>query len=162
MATRVEQVRERVRQLLQVDLALASLKENTRGDFLVRYEATNAVVVFDPEDPLFIWLHDGGLCWIKADDAQRLALADRLINETNHRCKVVKLWRHPEPDPDGEHVVTATVGFLVEDISALKAETLERYLFHVQAGARHFLHEFVAPAAEQGVPIIDLSGSLLH
>ena len=138
-------LRARVRAIIKDELALANVLEDAEGDFSFSYERLTYEVIFDPDDPSFIWIR--GARRYELPDADCLPHADACINEVNRRCKLVKLYRM-KPNQEGAHSVLATASLLVDSIDALSADTVERALFLIKIGKRDFCRLFEESAVE--------------
>jgi hypothetical protein len=137
-------LKTRFRTLIQEDLNLARFRQNKDGDFLFRYERMNLKLVFHDDDPSHVWIAHFGFRWVKGDDAT-LARADRCISEVNHRVKCVKLDRRPDADNEGDHPVSASISFLVDDVTSQDPDTFERYLALIKTGTNMFCELFELP-----------------
>jgi hypothetical protein len=148
----------RFRALIQEDLGLARFRENEDGDFLFRYERMNLKLVFDEDDPAFVWIAHFGFRWFDGDDPATVARADRCINEANYRIKAIKLARTTKADKDGDLAVSASISFLAENVASQDADTFERYLSQIKTGTTLFCELFGAddaiPSREPEAPTL--------
>lgn len=144
-------LKSRFRTLIREDLGLARLREDEDGDFLFRFEGMSLKLVFDDDDPAFVWIAHFGFHWVNGDDPDTVARADRCISEVNYRVKGVKLARRPDADKDGDHPITASVSFLAEDVTSQGADAFERYLSQIKTGTNLFCELF---AREGAVPAV--------
>lgn len=136
-SSKLAELRQHFRRLLQEELCLARFSEVEEGDYLFHYEGMRLRMCFDPEESAYVWV-GRTFYWARKASADDLATVDRCISEVNHRLKVVKLSRNPKPDREGDYAVAASVSFLVEDLATSSSAALERYLNLLKAGSRLF------------------------
>jgi hypothetical protein len=141
----VPALKERLRKILKEELGLASFEEDDDGDFVFRFERIPFLMVFEADDPAFLWIRRDNYR-LKKPDAETLTQIDACINEANSVGKLVKLFRSTKPDPHGDYVLYATVAILIDDIATLSADTIDRCLFHIKVGSRE-VQRLLAEAA---------------
>lgn len=147
-STEFDSLKARCKHVLRKDLGLAHFKVDENGDFRFRFERRNVVLIFDATDPSFLWLRMPYIYYSPEADAAHNAVVERAMNAANLHCKMVKVARGVQPDADGDLVVSAGIGFLANDVAAIDADTLERYLFQLKSGVATF-HEAIASSGDE-------------
>lgn len=140
-------IKTHFQKIIREDLGLARFTEED-GDFLFHYEKVRMAVCFDAADPAYVRVHALGIYWVKASDQDAMGRVDSGMNQINHDNKLVKVFRRPKVDKDGEYGVDATIEIVVEEAMLPGAGTFERYLAALKVAGREFREDFERGEAE--------------